>query len=154
MNMKTKFINQALSELTHPKISVAIALACGFWVSQFLAWPFVATVLGILPNIIGVLIFGALICCFILRLYHPWSRLPAILGLCSSCVLVALYAYLNYFLSRSVEFIELLFLLSLGLAFIGVVIDVERCWHWIANAGTPNQALKPTRPSGRLIFRR
>jgi hypothetical protein len=148
MNVKTKFINQALSELTHPKISVAIALACGFWVSQFLVWRLVPTVLGILPNIIGVLIFGTLICFFVLRIYHPRSRLPAILGLCSSFVLVALYAYLNYFLSRSVEFIELFFSLSLGLAFIGVVIDVERCWHWIANALTPNQGLKPTPPSG------
>ncbi|HEX3857428.1 MAG TPA: hypothetical protein VHY30_09040 [Verrucomicrobiae bacterium] len=145
--MKNKFINQKLGGLTQPKLSVAIALACGFWVSQFLAWAFVGTVLGALPNIIGVLSFGALVFFFLIRAPHSRSRLPAILGLCSSGVLISLFAYLNYFILGSVEVTELYFSLAFGLAFVGVVIDVKRFWHLIANTGKPHQMLKPTRPS-------
>jgi hypothetical protein len=144
-NMKSKFINQQLSELTHPKLSIAIALACGFWVSQLLAWAFVGTVLGTLPNITGVLSLDTLVVFFIIRVLYARSRLPSILGLCSSGVLVSLFAYLSYFLSRSVEVTELYLLLAFGLAFVGIVIDVKRCWHRIANARTSKQILKPTR---------
>jgi hypothetical protein len=130
-NMKNKFIGEKLSGLTRPKIIVAITLACGFWISQFLMWNFVGTVLGTLPEITGVLSFGAFVLFSIVRMSHPWFRLPTSLGLCSSGVLISLFSYLSYFQARSVEFTGLLVLLSLGLAFVGLALDMERFWHLI-----------------------
>ena len=134
--MNIRFTGDKLSGLTKPGIIAAIAVACRFWVSQFLAWDFVGTVLGALPKITGILPFGALVLFFIIRVSHSWSRLPAILGLCSSGVLISLFVYLSYF-KATVGILELFFLLSFGLAFVGVVLDAERCWRLIANAETP-----------------
>jgi hypothetical protein len=145
-NMKNKFINDRLNGLTKPETIVAIAAVCGFWVSQFLAWNFVGTVLGALPKVTCILSFAALIFFFIVHVSNLWFRLPAILGLCSSAVLLSLFAYLSYF-KASVMFIELWMLLSFGLAFVGVVLDAEQCWYLIANSGPPKQTLKSIRPS-------
>jgi hypothetical protein len=97
-------------------------------------------VLGTLPKITGVLSFAALIFFFIIHVSYLWDRLPVILGLCSSSLLLSLFVYLSYF-KASVACIDLLMLLSFGLAFIGVLLDAAQCWYLIANAG------KPTRPS-------
>lgn len=142
--MKNKLIGIKLSELLKPKIIAAIAVASGFWFSQYLAWNLIsASMIGGVPKMIGGLSFGVFVSFFVVRMFQSWSRLPAILGLCSLGILAAFILsalYFGHFFK--IQFIELFMLLSLGLAFTGLGLDAERCWHLIADGGMSNQTQK------------
>jgi hypothetical protein len=131
--MKNNLLVKKLAELLGQNMILAVAAACGFWASQFLAWNYVGSELGNLPKIAGVLSFVALGLFFIVRVCSAWSRLPSILGLCSSGLLLFLFVYLNWF-KGTLGFIGLFMSLSVVLAFAGVLIDVKRCWHRLRGA--------------------
>lgn len=125
--MKNKFFSKKPSGLTPPKISGAIALACGFWVSQSIACDLVSSsMLGELPNTAGALSLATFVLFFIVRMFRAWSRLPAILGLCSLGVLTMLIlsaTRVNY--GFQMQPTGTFVLLSLGFAFAGIALDAE-----------------------------
>jgi hypothetical protein len=69
---------------------------------------------------------------------------PAILGFCSVGLLTAFISLIvNLGYPFQIQTAELAAMLSLGLGFAGLALDVERCWLLIAKVRNS----KPARPS-------
>jgi hypothetical protein len=130
--MKNKLIKMA-GGLTKSKIIVPIAVVCAFWVAQAVACDLLSSsMLYLLPKIVGVLSLAAFFIFFIIRMFRAGSRVPSLFGLCSLGVLamtVSSAMGVNY--GFQMQPVGMFVLLSLGLAFIGIMLDAERYWHLI-----------------------
>jgi hypothetical protein len=124
----------------------AIALACGFWISQIIACNLVSSsMLGFLPKLAGIAALAAFALFFAARMLHSGSRWPAIFGLCSLgelMMLVSSATRVNY--GFQMQPAGMFVLLSLALGFAGIALDVERCWRPVANARTTGQRPETT----------
>ena len=127
--------------LTKPGIITGIAVACGFWISQIIACNLASgSIIHTLPKLAGVAAMAAFVLFFAFRMFRSGSRLPAILGLCSLgglMLLVLSVTWVNF--NFQVQHAGMFMLLSLGLGFAGIVLDVERCWRLVAGTKTHGQ---------------
>lgn len=109
-------------------IIAAMAMIGGFWISQMLASYFVSgAVMGTASKIAGAVFFGLFTVLFVLHLCRPWSRTAAMLGMGSFGAFTVTMAYLSGDgIAGYAPSVELLILLSAGLALLGIAVDVVR----------------------------
>lgn len=107
------------------------AMLGGYWISQMLASYFVVgALIGASSKMAGALCFGLFAVLFVLHSLRPWSRTAAILGLCSFGTFAALTAYMArpWFVAY-VPSVELMVLISAGLAIWGIAVDAFHPIH-------------------------
>ncbi|HTV42088.1 MAG TPA: hypothetical protein VMF08_16075 [Candidatus Sulfotelmatobacter sp.] len=117
--------------LTRPGPVAAPAKISGYWISQMLAVYFVGgAIIGLSSKIAGALFFGLFAVLFVLHLFKPWSKTAAILGLLSFCAFTAMIAGMSspWFVVHAPS-VELMVLVSAGLALWGVAVDALHPTH-------------------------
>ncbi|HEV2330335.1 MAG TPA: hypothetical protein VGY56_16255 [Verrucomicrobiae bacterium] len=125
-------------------VVTAAAVACGYWASQIYATYFVGEAQMRMSSwIVAALCLGAFLILFVVRVFRPWSKAAAILGLCSFAAFVGLIWYdtgpvlLGYAMP-----VWAVILISTVFGVAGVALDVERCWRLGSHALSESLWLK------------
>jgi hypothetical protein len=135
--VKNEAFNERLDRLAKPGMGLILAVDCGFWVSQLLAlYFFSGFLISGRPDLSGPLSIAVFAFFFVLHFFRPWSKMAAILGLCSLGVLAGYLEYLNSpVFNPPVPSPNLFVLLSVALAFAGLVLDAATSWQLATKVG-------------------
>ena len=135
--MKTKSISEIPRGLIKPGTFAAAAMVSGFWASLSLALYFVSqSLMGVKSKVAGLLFLAIFAGFYLLHSFRPFSRLAALLGLCSlaamAVTIIACFKYLEGPEQLPLPFVVAIILFPAAFGFGGILLDAEKYRRWLA----------------------